>query len=67
MQIPSKTISCSNTQSIFIPIVLLVQVSLVTVFNWSMGWINQLLGAPFFSLMADECTDVATIEKLSIF
>ena len=35
--------------------------------------INQLLGAPFFSLMADECTDVATItdiatiEELSIF
>ena len=30
-------------------------------------WINQLHGAPFFSLMADECTAVATIEKLSIF
>ena len=30
-------------------------------------WINQLLGGPFFSLMADECTDVATIEELSIF
>ena len=29
--------------------------------------INQLLGAPFFSLMADKCTDVATIEELSIF
>ena len=29
--------------------------------------INQLLGAPFFSLMADECTDVPTIEELSIF
>ena len=24
--------------------------------------INQLLGAPFFSMMADERTDVATIE-----
>ena len=30
-------------------------------------WINQLLGAPVFSLMADECTDVPTIEELSIF
>ena len=29
--------------------------------------VNQLLDAPFFSLMADECTDIATIEKLSIF
>ena len=29
--------------------------------------INQLLGAPFFSLMADECTDIATIEELSIY
>ena len=29
--------------------------------------INQLLGAPFFSLMADECTDVATIEEVSLF
>ena len=29
--------------------------------------INQLLGAPFFSLMADKCTDVATIEELSSF
>ena len=28
---------------------------------------DQLLGAPFFSLMADECTDVPTIEELSIF
>ena len=29
--------------------------------------INQLLaGAPVFSLMAEECTDVATIEELSI-
>ena len=25
--------------------------------------INQLLGAPFFTLMADECTDIATILK----
>ena len=30
-------------------------------------WINRLLGAPFFSLMTDECTDVATIEEPSIF
>ena len=29
--------------------------------------INQLLGALFFSLMADECTDVAIIEELSIY
>ena len=29
--------------------------------------INQLLGAPFFSLLTDECTDIATIEELSIF
>ena len=29
--------------------------------------IIQLLGAPFFSLMADKCTDVATIEELSSF
>lgn len=29
--------------------------------------IKNLLAAPFFSLMADECTDVATIEELSIF
>ena len=29
--------------------------------------INQLLGALFFSLMADEYTDIATIEELSIF
>ena len=29
--------------------------------------INQLLGAQFFSLMADECTDIATIEELSIY
>ena len=28
---------------------------------------NQLLGALLFSLMADECTDVATIKELSIF
>ena len=29
--------------------------------------INQLLGAQFFGLMADECTDVATIAELSTF
>ena len=29
-------------------------------------WINQFLGASFFSLMADECTDVPNIEELSI-
>lgn len=28
---------------------------------------NQLLDAQFFSPMADECTDIATIEELSIF
>lgn len=28
--------------------------------------IHQLLDTPFFSLMADECTDIATIEELSI-
>ena len=29
-------------------------------------WINQLLGALFFSLTVNECTDVPTIEELSI-
>ena len=29
--------------------------------------IYQLLGAPFFSLMANKCTDIATIEELSSF
>ena len=29
--------------------------------------INQLLGAPFFSLIADEFTDVAIIEQLPTF
>ena len=29
--------------------------------------ISQLLGAQFFRLMADECTDVATIAELSTF
>lgn len=29
--------------------------------------IKRRLAAPFFSLMADECTDVATMEELSIF
>ena len=28
---------------------------------------DQLLGVPLFSLMADECTDVPTIEEQSIF
>ena len=49
---------------------LFVQVSLVTVVN-TIGvwvdelWINQLLGTPIFSLMADAC--VPTIEEQSIF
>ena len=29
--------------------------------------INQVRDAPFFSLMADECVDVANIEELSVF
>ena len=29
--------------------------------------VNRLLHAEHFSLMADECTDIATIEELSIF
>ena len=29
--------------------------------------INQLLDAPFFSLMAEECTDIATVQDLSLF
>ena len=29
--------------------------------------VNRLLDAQYFSLMADECTDIATIEELSIF
>ena len=54
MQILSKTISCRNTQSIFIPIILLVQISLAQLLIGAWVdelWINQLLGAPFFSLM----------------
>ena len=30
-------------------------------------WINQLLGAPFFSLMVDEWNDVATVKKTPFF
>ena len=70
MQILSKTISCRNTQSIFIPIILIVQISLVTVITWSMGWWimdKSTSWCSIFSLMVDERTDVATIEKLSIF
>ena len=29
--------------------------------------VNQLLDAPFFRLMAEECTDIATVEELSLF
>ena len=29
--------------------------------------VNQLLDAPFFSLMADECIAIATVEELSFF
>ena len=29
--------------------------------------VNQLLDAPFCSLMAGECTDAAIVEELSIF
>ena len=29
--------------------------------------VNRLLDAPFFSLMADECTSIATVLELSLF
>ena len=29
--------------------------------------VKQLLDVPFFSLMADACTDIASLEELSLF
>ena len=29
--------------------------------------VNQVRNAPFFSLMADECVDVANIEELTVY
>ena len=29
--------------------------------------VNKLLNAPFFSLMADDCTDIVTVDELSFF